>query len=73
MSIPVLLIFKIDCLSCSVVYVDRVDVARSKLHAWYQGQGTYEQYVILSSPKTNVSEVQITCSLVAEKRSRHPS
>ena len=33
-------IFKNNCLSRSVVYVERVEMARSKIHAWYR-QGTY--------------------------------
>lgn len=33
-------IFKNNCFSRSVVYIERVGMARSKLHAWYR-QGTY--------------------------------
>jgi len=34
--------FKNNRLSCSVVYVERVDVTRNKLQAWYHGQGAYD-------------------------------
>ena len=34
--------FKNNCLSCSVVYIEGVDVTRSKLHAWSHGQGAYD-------------------------------
>ncbi len=41
--------FKNNCLSCSVVHIEHVDVTRSKLHAWYHGQGTYDKPELIIS------------------------